>query len=257
MHKTFVRISCEECAAFRDVREIEFAEKRVFGECRDNEKNEHSEFFEFAYIERNKPTGIDMKKTEIIIRKATSNDAGELLKIYEHYVVKTAISFETEVPTEAEFRGRIEKTLKEYPYLVAEIDGNIMGYAYTSCFVGREAYRHSAETSIYVKEDARGSGIGGKLYSEIEKISKAQNILNLYACIGYTDVEDEYLTNDSMRFHEHLGYKLIGTFKKCGYKFDRWYDMIWMEKIIGKHEETPQAFISFSKVETKIKKETL
>ena len=61
-------------------------------------------------------------------------------------------------------------------------------------------------------------------------------ILNLYACIGYPQEEDEYLTRNSAQFHEHLGFKLIGTFTKCGYKFGRWYNMIWMEKMIGEHK---------------------
>ena len=60
-------------------------------------------------------------------------------------------------------------------------------------------------------------------------------IVNLYACIGYTDKEDEYLTKNSAQFHEHLGFVTVGRFHQCGYKFGRWYDMIWMEKIIGEH----------------------
>ena len=68
---------------------------------------------------------------------------------------------------------------------------------------------------------------------------KKQNILNMYACIAYTDNVDEHLTNNSMQFHEHMGFRLIGTFKKCGYKFDKWYDMIWMEKFIGEHKVNP------------------
>ena len=63
----------------------------------------------------------------------------------------------------------------------------------------------------------------------------------MYACIAYTDNEDGHLTNNSMQFHEHMGFRLIGTFKKCGYKFDKWYDMIWMEKFIGEHKVNPDA----------------
>lgn len=193
-----------------------------------------------------------MNKREIIIRKANLKDASKLLEIYAPYVEKTAITFETEVPTEAEFCDRMKMVLKDYPYLTAEINKEVVGYAYTSSFVGREAYRHSAETSIYVREDLRGSGIGGKLYKAIEEISKAQSICNLYACIGYTDVEDDHLTNDSTRFHEYFGYKQTGSFKKCGYKFGTWYDMIWMEKIIGAHEAVPKPFVQFPKLSAEI-----
>ena len=64
---------------------------------------------------------------------------------------------------------------------------------------------------------------------------KEMGILNLYACIAYPEEEDEYLTKNSVRFHEHLGFKEAGRFHKCGYKFNRWYDMVWMEKLIGEH----------------------
>lgn len=169
-----------------------------------------------------------------------------MLKIYAHYVVNTAISFEYEVPSEEEFRERIESTLKRYPYIVAEQEGHIIGYAYVSIFHERKAYDWAVETSIYVDKDYKRSGCGKLLYQALEKVLKKQHISNLYACIAYTEQEDEHLTNDSMHFHEHLGYELVGTFKQCGYKFNKWYDMIWMEKIIGEHPEMPEAFIPFS-----------
>ena len=77
--------------------------------------------------------------------------------------------------------------------------------------------------------------MGRVLYEALADRLKAMGILNLYACIGYPQVEDEYLTKNSAQFHEHLGFTLAGTFHNCGYKFGRWYDMIWMEKIIGEH----------------------
>lgn len=184
--------------------------------------------------------------TTVMIRLATPKDAAEMLKIYAHYVVNTAISFEYEVPSEEEFRERIESTLKRYPYIVAEQEGHIIGYAYVSIFHERKAYDWAVETSIYVDKNCKRSGCGMQLYQALEKILKKQHINNLYACIAYTEQEDEYLTNDSMHFHEHLGYELVGTFKQCGYKFNKWYDMIWMEKMIGEHPEMPEAFIPFS-----------
>ncbi len=179
------------------------------------------------------------------IRVASPDDAEALLKIYAPYVEKTAITFEYDVPTVHEFRKRIEHTLERYPYLVAEVGDEIVGYAYTGSFVGRAAYDHSAETSIYVDENCRHGGVGKRLYEAIEEISAAQNIINLYACIGYPVVEDEHLTLNSVVFHEHLGYKLVGRFSKCGRKFDTWYDMVWMEKIIGEHGEEISPFVPF------------
>ena len=181
---------------------------------------------------------------DISIRFAKPEDAKELLNIYEFYVNKTAISFETEVPSVKEFRIRMENILKNYPYLVAQKNDEILGYAYLHPFVGRKAYELSAETTIYLNPDKKKMGIGKKLYSVLEDIAKAQNITNLYSCIGYVDVEDEYLNNNSAEFHEHMGYRMVGKFENCGHKFDRWYHMIWMEKIIGEHGEIKE-FLRF------------
>lgn len=181
----------------------------------------------------------------VTIRIASPADARELLKIYAPYVENTAITFEYDVPTPEEFENRINNTLKNYPYLVAEQNGESVGYAYTHPFVGRAAYGWSAEVSIYLKENKRKMGIGKKLYEALESISKAQNILNLNACIGYTETEDEHLTNNSMEFHTHMGYALVGRFHNSGYKFGRWYDMIWMEKLIGEHDSKPQPVVAF------------
>ena len=176
--------------------------------------------------------------SNITIRTASVCDAEAILKIYGHYVLNTAISFEYEVPNIEEFENRIACTLEKYPYLVAEQDGVIIGYAYGSQFHERAAYSHCAEVSIYVDVNARKCGLGRLLYEALEKALKEQGILNLYACIAYTDAEDEYLNNNSAQFHAHLGYEQIGRFHQCGYKFGRWYDMIWMEKFIGEHKAT-------------------
>lgn len=185
----------------------------------------------------------------IQIRIASADDAKALLEIYTPYVEKTAITFEYDIPTLQEFENRINRTLKNYPYLVAEQNGELLGYAYTGPFVGRAAYGWSAEVSIYLKETKRKMGIGRRLYDALEQISKAQNILNLNACIGYTETEDEHLTNNSMEFHAHMGYTLVGRFHNSGYKFGRWYDMIWMEKLIGEHSDNPLPVIAFPALE--------
>ena len=130
---------------------------------------------------------------------------------------------------------------EKYPYLAALAEGRIVGYAYVSPFKERAAYDWAVETSIYVAMDARRMGVGAKLYAKLEECLKAQGILNVNACIGYPEKEDEYLTRDSVRFHEKLGYKMVGQFHACGYKFDRWYDMVWMEKIIGEHRDNQPA----------------
>ena len=185
---------------------------------------------------------------DISIRFAKPEDAKELLKIYAYYVTDTAISFETEVPSEEEFKLRIEEVLKSYPFIVACKDDEILGYAYLHSFVGRKAYELSAETTIYLNPDKKKMGIGKKLYSVLEDIAKAQNITNLYSCIGYVDKEDEYLNNNSVQFHEHIGFRMVGKFENCGHKFGRWYHMVWMEKIIGEHGEIRE-FLKFKKTD--------
>lgn len=161
---------------------------------------------------------------------------------------KTAITFDYDVPTVEEFQERICHTLIRYPYLVGKISGEIAGYVYLSPFVGRKAYDWSAEVSIYVREDMRGSGLGKALYQAVEEVARAQHITNLNACIGYPEVEDQYLTRNSAQFHAHMGYRMVGEFYKCGYKFGNWYNMVWMEKIIGKHQDKPAPFIPFSEL---------
>lgn len=169
------------------------------------------------------------------IRIATPADAERLLSIYAPYVTQTAITFEYTVPTIEDFTGRIANTLLKYPYLAAEQDGQILGYAYAGCFHARAAYDWAVETSIYVDWEKRGKGIGGRLHRALETALRKQGILNMNACIAYPEAEDAYLTKNSVEFHAHMGYRWVGRFRQCGYKFGRWYDMVWMEKHIGEH----------------------
>lgn len=190
-----------------------------------------------------------MKNNDIIIRTANAQDAADILQIYAPYVQNTAISFEYEIPTLAEFRERIVNTLRRYPYIVAEQDGEIIGYAYMGAFSARAAYNWAAEVTVYLKDGKRKMGLGGKLYTKLETIAKAQNIISLKACIAYPEIEDEYLTQNSVQFHAHLGYAIVGRFRKCGYKFARWYDVLWMEKLIGVHSENPLPLIPFAELD--------
>lgn len=191
----------------------------------------------------------------IRIRMATEDDAEEILKLYSPYVTDTAITFEYDVPSVAEFSQRIRHTLERYPYIVAVEDEEIVGYAYTSPFKERAAYQWAVETTVYVKKDYRGKGIGKKLYLALEDILKKQNIINVNACIAHTSVEDPHLDNTSTDFHFALGYSKVAHFTKCGYKFGTWYDMIWMEKMIGIHTESPSPVIPITEIETGIKED--
>ena len=181
------------------------------------------------------------------IEKATEADAPGLLEIYGPYVKETAISFEYEVPSQEEFQRRIRSISSKYPYIKAvDEDGTILGYAYAAAFKTRAAYDWAVETTIYVRRECRGKGVGRGLYEALEASLKGMGICNLNACIAYTGCPDPHLTNDSMAFHERLGYRLVGTFHHCGYKFGTWYDMIWMEKLIAPHVEN-QSPVRFGK----------
>lgn len=166
------------------------------------------------------------------IRNAKIEDAKRLVEIYSYYVLHTAVSFEYVVPTVEEFSDRMRKVMEKYPYLVAEKDGHIVGYAYSSPYSCREAYAWSVANSIYLDKDYRRQGIGSLLYRELEKRLKEQGIANLLAGSAFTEEEDEYLTHGSYNFHTRMGYEKVAHMKDIGKKFDRWYDLLWLQKKI-------------------------
>lgn len=184
----------------------------------------------------------------ITIRNATIADAQRILDIYDYYVQKTAITFEYDTPSLADFKERMENTMQVYPYLVILRDGHIEGYAYASAFVGRAAYNWSCEMTVYLDHKAQKCGMGRTIYEALEEALRKMGVLNLYACIGYPDNDDEYLTTNSVDFHSHLGFMKVGEFHKCGYKFGKWYNMIWMEKVIGEHVANQVPIIHYSRI---------
>ncbi|MFZ0544552.1 MAG: arsinothricin resistance N-acetyltransferase ArsN1 family B [Candidatus Promineifilaceae bacterium] len=156
----------------------------------------------------------------IIIRNATPDDAEPLLTIYAPIVRETTISFELEPPTLNEFRGRIEKALAGWDWLVAEVDGRIAGYAYGSTHRNRAAYQYAVEVSAYVHPDYHRQGIGLTLYKNLLSNLAKRGYCNAYAAIA--------LPNEaSIAFHRRLGFNYIGTFPSVGRKFGRWHDVSW------------------------------
>ena len=184
-----------------------------------------------------------------VIRKAELSDAKRLLEIYDYYTQNTAITFEYDTPGLMEFESRMKNILERYPYLVILRDGRIEGYAYAGAFRQRKAYDWSCEVTIYLDHNARKCGMGRMLYEALEAELKKMGICNLYACIGYPEAKDPYLTTNSADFHAHLGYKKVGEFYRCGYKYDRWYNMIWMEKIIGEHGSQMREICKYGSIE--------
>lgn len=168
----------------------------------------------------------------MIIRDVNILDAKELLEIYSPYVTDTAISFEYDVPGVEEFEHRIKQIKERYPYLVAQEHEKIIGYCYAGPFHPRKAYERSVETAIYIRKECRGMGAGRALYRALEERLKTLGIKNMYACIAYPGKEDEFLTKDSVFFHEKMGFVKCGYFNRCGNKFGHWYDMVYMEKLL-------------------------
>ena len=157
------------------------------------------------------------------IREAKPSDAELILKIYSHYVTDTCVSFETEVPSIEEFASRIENTIKSYPYLVCEIDEKIVGYAYGSKYREREAYRYSAEVSVYVVPEYHRRGIGRALYAKLFELLKEQGIYTAYAGITVPNY-------NSVGLHKAMGFREVGIYKNVGYKFGTWLSSLWVEK---------------------------
>ena len=161
----------------------------------------------------------------MIIRQATPGDAAAMLEIYRPIVEDTAISFELAVPTVDDFASRIEKYLATHEWLVAEIDGEVAGYAYASSHRARAAYRFSAEVSVYVHPQYQGQGLGKKLYTALFDSIRERGFH--YAYGGIT------LPNDaSVALHKACGFSEIGTFSEVGFKYDSWHDVSWWQRKI-------------------------
>ncbi len=161
----------------------------------------------------------------IQIRTVTLNDAKALVDIYSFYVLNTTITFEYETPSVSEFTQRIQKITQTYPYLVATLNDEIIGYAYATSYKERAAYDWSVETTVYVKNDKHGLGVGKQLYTHLEQALKEKNIVNMLACITYPNPK-------SIDFHTKFGFEKVGHFPKVGYKFNEWRDIMWMQKVI-------------------------
>ena len=156
---------------------------------------------------------------KFIIRDVDPRDAGAIAEIYNPYVTGTVITFEETPVTSAEMRTRIENTAKSgFPYIVAERDNRLIGYAYAGQWRARSAYRHTVETSIYMAQDCTGHGAGTILYKELLERLKQ---MNFHVVLGGITLPNPI----SVRLHEKLGFKKVAHFTEAGYKFGRWLDV--------------------------------
>jgi phosphinothricin acetyltransferase len=174
-----------------------------------------------------------------VIRPAHAADAPGCLEIYAPIVTDSAVSFETEVPPAGEFAARIERTLRDYPWLVAEAGGRIAGYAYACRHRERAAYRYPAEVSAYVAADRRRLGTGRVLYTELFGILRRQGYCNALAGITLPNPA-------SVAFHESLGFAPVGVYHRTGYKLGRWHDVGWWELRLREENKPASRPIPFS-----------
>jgi L-amino acid N-acyltransferase YncA len=160
--------------------------------------------------------------TATIRHAEPERDAAACAAIYAPSVTDSSTSFEEVPPDAAEFARRIEAISARYPWLVAERDGGVVGYAYASPYRERAAYRWAAESAVYVGADQRGRGVGGRLYRVLFELLARQGIRTVLA--GVT------LPNDaSVALHESCGFEPVGVYRRIGYKRGRWHDVGWWQ----------------------------
>lgn len=158
------------------------------------------------------------------IRQAQFTDAGQIAEIYNYYILNTHHTFETEPLSADEMQQRIAETSEDYPFLIAEYEGVIQGYVYAAQFKLRQAYKHSVEVSIYVRNQAKQKGIGSELYQRLlEELSET----DVHALMAGISLPNEA----SVRFHEKLGYEKVAHFREVGYKLGRWVDVGFWEML--------------------------
>jgi phosphinothricin acetyltransferase len=166
------------------------------------------------------------------IRLIRPEDHAAALAIYAPYITGTAISFEYEPPTAAQFSARISRISRSCPWLVAEADGLVAGYAYGSPHRERAAYRWSVECSVYVDPKYQRMGIASALYRKLLELLGLQGYVNVLA--GLT------LPNEkSLHFHTSMGFEPVGVYPRTGYKLGRWHDVLWMSLSLGPHLSDP------------------
>ncbi len=174
-----------------------------------------------------------------MIRLATAGDAPAILEIYAPFIRDTSITFETEVPSIAEFSARINSYLENWPWLLFDTGGSIAGYAYASRYRERTAYQWSVECSVYIHPNHLRAGIASRLYKCLFAILKAQGFTTVYAVIN--------LPNDqSVALHEKLGFRYFATYEKVGFKLGQWKNVGWWQLQLNEYVMDPSPPVKFS-----------
>ena len=160
-----------------------------------------------------------------MIRPVTKNDAKAISAIYNYYVDSSAISFEENQVTISEMEDRISKISAEYPWLVYELNGKVVAYAYASLWKSRSAYRFTLESTVYAAHDLKQKGVGTQLYQKLFEELNESFVRTVMAVIA--------LPNEaSIGLHEKMGFKKVAHFKEVGYKLDKWVDVGYWQKML-------------------------
>lgn len=175
------------------------------------------------------------------IRLATVNDAEQILKVYQPYVEQTANTFEYDVPAVEEFSNRIAKISKQYPYLVCEYDGQIVGYAYGSTHRERMGYSWCAEATVYLAAAYHRRGIARILYDTLFALMKRQGYYSIFVSVLCTNTP-------SVEFHKSMGFEEIGVFKNIGYKLGSWHSNNWMQLFLNEHNVAPPMPVAIGEI---------
>ncbi|HAY88293.1 MAG TPA: phosphinothricin acetyltransferase [Bacteroidetes bacterium] len=157
------------------------------------------------------------------IREATQDDLSQIVDIYNHYIKNTLITFDEEPYTVSQLSDKILSLQKNYPVLVMHTGDSVLGYAYAAAWKAKTAYKHSAETTIYIHPDHEGKGLGQRLYNALLSSLALFEVVNAIACITIPN-------EASIKLHEKLGFKKIGRFDKVGYKMEQWVDVEYWQK---------------------------
>ena len=175
---------------------------------------------------------IEWLKLDYGIRLAKREDSDQILRIYRPFIEGTAVTFETTVPTAAAFAERVLAIEKEAPWFVCESNGMVVGYAYAGRHRVREAYRWTREVSVYVEEGHQGMGVASGLYTALLGVLRIQGYKNALAGITIPNPT-------SIRFHEGMGFRFVGSYSKVGHKLGRYHDVGWWELFLSDKESPP------------------
>ena len=171
-----------------------------------------------------------------LIRPSRDEDIAAITALYRHHVLTGTGTFEIEPPTETDMASRRDDVLgKNLPYLVVEDKGHILGFAYCNWFKPRPAFRFSAEDSVYMAPEAHRKGLGKALLAELCTQAERSGVRKLLAIIG------DSANEGSIGLHTAMGFQRVGVIKSCGWKFERWLDVVLMQRAVGTGSDTPPA----------------